>query len=157
MRSETNCETWTVLTIVIIVVCENCGGIPCLLTITKTHTDVNYSTDLWLIFQSPTAERRDLQIQVKQKLTAGWHVLWPSFVLWQCPTGGDTMAGPPDILWHEQCMSECVCVTVSNCLCGVYDTPRDVFQNWHIVLRWLHWTNLFLIWMCLTSVVVNKV
>lgn len=54
---ETNSETWTVLTIVIIVVCENCGGIPCLLTISKTYTDVNYSTDLWLIFQSPTAER----------------------------------------------------------------------------------------------------
>lgn len=57
MCSEINCETWTVLTIVIIVVSEKCRGIPCLLTISKTYTDVNYSTDLWLIFQSPTAER----------------------------------------------------------------------------------------------------
>lgn len=46
-----------------------------------------------------------------------WHVLCPSFVLWQCCTGGDTMAGPPDILWHQKCMS--TCLTVGVCLCHV--------------------------------------
>lgn len=108
MCSETNCETWTVLTIVMIVACENRGGIPCPLTISKTHTDVNYSANLWLIFQSPTAEREGFtnssQTEADSRLTrtvpllcaltmsyrwghngrTTWHpVAWGGFV-WLC-------------------------------------------------------------------------
>lgn len=35
------------------------------------------------------------------------------------------MAGPPDILWHEECVSECVCVTVGVCLGGVCDAESQ--------------------------------
>lgn len=72
MRSE-NSETRTVLTIIIIVVCESCAEIPCPLTISQTYTDVNYSTDLWLIFQSPPAEREGFtnssQTEADRRLT----------------------------------------------------------------------------------------
>lgn len=51
---KANCEIRTVWTRVIIVVC---GGRACLLTASKTHTDVSSSSDLWLIFQSLAVER----------------------------------------------------------------------------------------------------
>lgn len=41
---------------VIIVVCVR-GGTPWLPTASQTHTDVIYSSDLWLIFQSLELER----------------------------------------------------------------------------------------------------
>lgn len=114
MCSETNCETWPVLTIIITVVCENCRGIPCLLTISKTYTDVSYSTDLWLIFQSPTAEREGFtnssQTEADSRLTRTVPLLCALTMSYRWGHNGWTT-------WHPVAWGVCVWMCVCDCGC----------------------------------------
>lgn len=122
MHSETNSETWTVLTIIIIVVCESCAEIPCPLTISQTYTDVNYSTDLWLIFQSPTAEREGFtnssQTEADRRLTRTVPLLCALTMSYRWGHKGWTT-------WHPVARGVYFWVSECACLCSVYHTKRQ--------------------------------
>lgn len=78
-----------------------------------------YSTDLWLIFQKLHGWKRGINKLKSNRSRQGADTYCAApFVLRQCPTGGGTMAGPPDILWHDMhgmCKSsrDCRCLFVS--------------------------------------------